>query len=111
MPVPLEVDGDVAPGLVTSYAVRVLPRAARLIDQMEERGVVGPFEGSKPRQLLISRASWDAYKNGGTAPAAEPEPDLDADGEETPEIDIDIPDLPAGTGEERAPWDQAAPER
>ena len=86
-------------------------RAARLIDQMEERGVVGPFEGSKPRQLLVSRASWDAYKNGGAAPAAEPEPDLDADGEETPEIDIDIPDLPAGTGEERAPWDQEAPER
>ena len=37
-------------------------RAARLIDQMEERGVVGPFEGSKPRQLLVSRASWEAYK-------------------------------------------------
>ena len=86
-------------------------RAARLIDQMEERGVVGPFEGSKPRQLLVSRASWDAYKNGGAAPAAEPEPDLDAGGKETPEIDIDIPDLPAGTGEERAPWDQEAPER
>ncbi len=33
-------------------------RAARLVDQMEERGVVGPFEGSKPRQLLITRAQW-----------------------------------------------------
>lgn len=33
-------------------------RAARLVDQMEERGIVGPFEGSKPRQLLITRAQW-----------------------------------------------------
>ena len=31
MPVPLEVDGDVAPGLVSSYSVRVLPRAAHLV--------------------------------------------------------------------------------
>jgi S-DNA-T family DNA segregation ATPase FtsK/SpoIIIE len=33
-------------------------RAARIIDQMEERGIVGPFEGSKPRQVLISREQW-----------------------------------------------------
>ena len=33
-------------------------RAARLVDQMEELGIVGPFEGSKPRQLLITREQW-----------------------------------------------------
>ncbi len=33
-------------------------RAARLVDQMEERGIVGPFEGSKPRQVLITRDQW-----------------------------------------------------
>ncbi|MGE4485408.1 MAG: DNA translocase FtsK [Oscillospiraceae bacterium] len=33
-------------------------RAARLVDQMEERGIVGPFEGSKPRQMLITKAQW-----------------------------------------------------
>jgi len=33
-------------------------RAARLVDQMEELGIVGPFEGSKPRALLITREQW-----------------------------------------------------
>ncbi|NLC73446.1 MAG: DNA translocase FtsK [Ruminococcaceae bacterium] len=33
-------------------------RAARIVDQMEELGVVGPFEGSKPRQILMSRQEW-----------------------------------------------------
>ena len=45
-------------------------RAARLVDQMEERGIVGPFEGSKPRQLLITRAQWQEMQMGG-APVAE----------------------------------------
>ena len=31
-------------------------RAARIIDEMAERGIVGPYEGSKPRQVLISKA-------------------------------------------------------
>ena len=43
-------------------------RAARLVDQMEERGIVGPFEGSKPRQLLITPEQWEAMKNGGSQP-------------------------------------------
>jgi len=39
-------------------------RAARLVDQMEERGIVGPFEGSKPRQLLITREKWQEMQLG-----------------------------------------------
>lgn len=35
-------------------------RAARLIDEMELRGVVGPYEGSKPRTVLISKPSEEA---------------------------------------------------
>ena len=33
-------------------------RAARIIDQMEELGIIGPFEGSKPRQIIITREQW-----------------------------------------------------
>ncbi len=39
-------------------------RAARLVDQMEERGIVGPFEGSKPRQILITKAQWQERQMG-----------------------------------------------
>jgi len=31
------------------------PRAARLMDQLEEEGIIGPAEGSQPREVLISR--------------------------------------------------------
>ncbi len=33
-------------------------RAGRLMDEMEQRGVIGPHEGSKPRQVLITRQQW-----------------------------------------------------
>lgn len=37
-------------------------RAARIVDQIEERGIVGASEGSKPRQILISREEWQEMK-------------------------------------------------
>ena len=48
-------------------------RAARIMDEMEERGIVGHFEGSKPRQLLITKEQWQEMKYrqgvpGGTPP-------------------------------------------
>ena len=33
-------------------------RAARIIDELEQRQIVGPFEGSKPRKVLISKQQW-----------------------------------------------------
>jgi len=57
-------------------------RAARIVDEMEEMGIVGPFVGSKPRQILITKEQWDQMKQGQTivTQPAEPVPD-----------DIDIP--------------------
>ena len=33
-------------------------RAARLMDELESKGIIGPFEGSKPRQVLITKQQW-----------------------------------------------------
>lgn len=38
-------------------------RAARIMDQMEERGIIGPYQGSKPRDVLITREQWLEIKN------------------------------------------------
>jgi S-DNA-T family DNA segregation ATPase FtsK/SpoIIIE len=39
-------------------------RAARIVDEMEEKGIVGPFQGSKPRAILLTKEQWEARKNG-----------------------------------------------
>jgi S-DNA-T family DNA segregation ATPase FtsK/SpoIIIE len=33
-------------------------RAGRIIDEMEQKGIIGPYEGSKPRQILITKQQW-----------------------------------------------------
>ena len=37
-------------------------RAARIVDQMEELGIVGPYEGAKPRSVLVDRSGWHAIQ-------------------------------------------------
>ena len=39
-------------------------RAARIVDEMEERGIVGPLKGAKPRDVLVTREQWDQMQNG-----------------------------------------------
>ena len=39
-------------------------RAARIVDEMEEKGIVGPFQGAKPRSILITKEQWEARKGG-----------------------------------------------
>lgn len=34
------------------------PRAARLIDELEKKQIIGPFEGSKPRKILVNKTEW-----------------------------------------------------
>ena len=43
-------------------------RAARIVDEMEEKKIVGPYAGSKPRAILITKEQWQAMRTdlGGT---------------------------------------------
>ena len=45
-------------------------RAARIVDEMEEKGIVGPFQGSKPRAILITKEQWQARHGGQEAQMA-----------------------------------------
>ncbi len=61
-------------------------RAARIVDEMEEMGIVGPFQGSKPREILITREQWQAMRADGAEqlafadlPQEPPEEDAGAD--------------------------------
>ena len=42
-------------------------RAARIVDEMEEKGIVGPFQGSKPREILITQEQWATMRSGGAS--------------------------------------------
>ena len=44
-------------------------RAGRIIDQMEERGIISGYQGSKPREVLMSKEKWQELKMG-TTPAS-----------------------------------------
>lgn len=46
-------------------------RASRLLDVMEEKGIVGPRDGPRPREVLISLGEVDAMFGGGGGPAYE----------------------------------------
>lgn len=37
-------------------------RAARIVDEIEENGFIGPFQGSKPRAILITRPEWNRIR-------------------------------------------------
>jgi DNA segregation ATPase FtsK/SpoIIIE, S-DNA-T family len=51
-------------------------RAGRLVDMLERRGVISGYEGSKPRQVLVTQADLSRLTGGGgeEIPAGEPEP-------------------------------------
>lgn len=50
--------GRVSTSMLQSRLKLGYARAARIVDQMESCGIIGPFEGQKPRQILISKEDW-----------------------------------------------------
>ena len=49
-------------------------RAGRIIDQMEERGIISGYQGSKPREVLMSKERWQELKMGTTQVSTPAEP-------------------------------------
>ena len=49
-------------------------RAARIIDEIEEKGIIGPSDGSRPRQLLITEEEYYGGYEAEPEPEPEPEP-------------------------------------
>ncbi|MDR2591037.1 MAG: DNA translocase FtsK, partial [Oscillospiraceae bacterium] len=72
-------NGQVSVSLLQRKLSLGYSRAAKIVDQMEELGVVGPFEGSKPRAVLVDRAGWQQMQYAtGTAPVEKKLIDPDA---------------------------------
>ena len=49
-------------GLLQRYFKIGFNRAARIMDQLEEAGIVGPEEGTKPRRVLMSAEQFEQYE-------------------------------------------------
>ncbi|MBO7208133.1 MAG: DNA translocase FtsK 4TM domain-containing protein [Clostridia bacterium] len=61
LPQAVEMAIDAGQASVAMYQRRLkvgYQRAARLVDQMEARGIIGPFDGTKAREVLITKAQW-----------------------------------------------------
>ncbi|MDO4482088.1 MAG: DNA translocase FtsK [Bacillota bacterium] len=57
-------------------------RAGRLVDMMEERGIVGPPDGSRPRRVLLSKAGLEELDNRAVSEADLKNDDADSDDED-----------------------------
>ncbi|MDD3262040.1 MAG: DNA translocase FtsK, partial [Oscillospiraceae bacterium] len=57
----------------TSFLLRRLrlgyAHAGRIVDQMEQMGLIGPHEGSKPRKVLVTYQQWLERNMNAAAPA------------------------------------------
>ena len=49
-------------GMLQRYFKVGFNRAARIMDQLEEAGIVGPEEGTKPRRVLMSPEQFEQYE-------------------------------------------------
>ncbi len=48
-------------GMLQRYLKVGFNRAARIMDQLEEAGIVGPEEGTKPRKVLMTKEEYETY--------------------------------------------------
>lgn len=65
LPVAIEVcvqSGAVAVSAIQRQLHIGYNRAARIVDEMEELGIAGPFSGSRPRAILITKEQWENMK-------------------------------------------------
>ena len=88
----------------TSYLQRRLSigyaRAAKLIDLLEEAGVVGPGNGSKPREVMITREQYEAVANEGVSGVSlHHREEMEAPEAYLP-TDVETQDFASGDGEE-----------
>ncbi|MBQ9968580.1 MAG: DNA translocase FtsK [Oscillospiraceae bacterium] len=85
LPAAVEVLLETGQGSVSMLQRRLklgYARAARIMDEMEEKGIVGPFEGSKPRHLLITKDQWLQMQ--GLAPETAAEEEEQEEDDEAP---------------------------
>ncbi len=63
MPANFMIDKEKASiGMLQRYFKIGFNRAARIMDQLEEAGIVGPEEGTKPRKVLMSPEQFEQYE-------------------------------------------------
>ena len=67
LPAAVEVFLETGQGSVSMLQRRLklgYARAARIVDEMEQMGIVGVYQGSKPREILITKEQWEAMRSG-----------------------------------------------
>ncbi|MBQ2264830.1 MAG: DNA translocase FtsK, partial [Oscillospiraceae bacterium] len=68
-------------------------RAARIMDELEEMGIIGPYEGAKPRRVLLSKMQYEERRQkklGGPEQDAPQQPEE----EDAPSADVPADDAP-----------------
>lgn len=64
--------GQASTSIIQRHLKLGYARAARIVDEMERKGIVGPFQGSAPRSILITKEQWAAMKSGQPQPTQAP---------------------------------------
>ncbi len=94
------VDTETASVSMIQRRLRVgYTRAGRIIDMLERRGVISGYEGSKPRQVLITAADLPRVLGAGGEPEEEDGPEVEAGTAESPAVAADPAEPAPGRGD------------